>query len=425
MKHFIFLLTITIVLAGCSSQSVILDTLATPQYPFPQHVSYAPNTIKPNKYSQTQQDQDVKTYYTIWKSRYVVNTGQTVSSIQLYRIALGNPGTPKWNQTVSEGQGYGMMIVALMAGHDTNAQTIFDGLWKFSRVNFSRVDKRLMRWKVPTVLSDQDSAFDGDADIAYALLLAHQQWGSTGQVNYLQEAKTVIQAIRESTIGKNSYLPLLGDWARDEPDTALHNQYSPRSSDFMPAHFRAFGRATNQALFWNQVVSKTQGVTTIIQQNYSSATGLLPDFIVNTCTNTAFCPPQGETLEEPTDKDYSFNAGRVPMRLGTDVLINNSSSRAQVRKISLWARRSTGGDPLSLKEGYHLDGSPINVTSKFNIFFAAPFGVAAMSVPSQQVWLNSIYDSVRIKHQGYYEDSVALLCLLIMTGNYWDPTTIQ
>ena len=23
-----------------------------------------------------------------------------------------------------------------------------------------------------------------------------------------------------------------------------------------------------------------------------------------------------------------------------------------------------------------------------------------------------------------YQDSVTLLCLLVMTGNYWDPTTI-
>ena len=47
-----------------------------------------------------------------------------------------------------------------------------------------------------------------------------------------------------------------------------------------------------------------------------------------------------------------------------------------------------------------------------------------MTEPSQQQWLNDVYDSVRGIHEDYYEDSVTLLCLLVMTGNYWDPTTI-
>jgi hypothetical protein len=45
-------------------------------------------------------------------------------------------------------------------------------------------------------------------------------------------------------------------------------------------------------------------------------------------------------------------------------------------------------------------------------------GVAAMTVPSQQQWLNAIYEAVYRAHEDYYEDSVTLLCLLVMTGNY-------
>ena len=45
---------------------------------------------------------------------------------------------------------------------------------------------------------------------------------------------------------------------------------------------------------------------------------------------------------------------------------------------------------------------------------------AAMAA-GQQAWLNAIYDAVRSAAQGYYEDSVTLQCLLIMTGNHWDP----
>ncbi|MCQ3980590.1 MAG: hypothetical protein DPW09_44850, partial [Anaerolineae bacterium] len=58
----------------------------------------------------------------------------------------------------------------------------------------------------------------------------------------------------------------------------------------------------------------------------------------------------------------------------------------------------------------------------FTTFFAAPLGVAAMTVPTQQTWLNAIYDAVHNTQEDYYEDSVTLLCLLVMTGNYWDPS---
>jgi hypothetical protein len=37
-------------------------------------------------------------------------------------------------------------------------------------------------------------------------------------------------------------------------------------------------------------------------------------------------------------------------------------------------------------------------------------------------WLNALYGAVRATHEDYFEDSVALLSLLLITGNYWDPT---
>jgi endoglucanase len=426
MKNIVYLLLI-VVLAACSSQFPSLESLATPRYPFPQHVTYAPNTISPNHRTQAEQDLDVKTFYNRWKRNYVVRTTQVIDNITLYRIAFGKPGTSNYQATVSEGQGYGMVIVALMAGHDRGAKTIFDGLWKFVRAHPSSIDNRLMGWKVaPDYPNNANSAFDGDADIAYALLLADKQWGSTGRINYLQEARTVIQAIRESTIGLNSKLPRLGDWARDLPDTSQYDQYSPRSSDFMPAHFRAYGRATDTSGFWNQVISATQYVTNTIQTNYSPTTGLLPDFISGTCATTEFCPAPDNFLESPNDDSYSWNAGRVPMRLGTDALINhNATSRAQVRKISLWIKQKSLSNPANIKAGYELNGNPVINSDYFSTFFAAPFGVAAMLVSGQQVWLNTIYDSVKATSQDYYADSVTLLCLLIMTKNYWDPTLIQ
>jgi Glycosyl hydrolases family 8 len=129
----------------------------------------------------------------------------------------------------------------------------------------------------------------------------------------------------------------------------------------------------------------------------------------------------GLFLEGPDDGHFYYNAGRDPIRIGTDALLNNDlRSKAQVQKMSLWLESATAS-PEDIKAGYTLGGTPIG--NYFTSFFVAPFGVAAMLEPTQQSWLNNLYDSVYQAHEDYYEDSITLLCLLIMTGNYWNPTS--
>jgi endo-1,4-beta-D-glucanase Y len=382
-----------------------------PQRPFPQHATYAPGTIKPAHRTQTQLDDDVRAFYDTWKSRYVIQAGTTLDGHSLYRISFGSTNP---DRTVSEGQGYGMIIVALMAGYDPNAQTIFDGLWTFSHQYPSSNNPRLMAWEVPP--GNTGSAFDGDADIAYGLLLADAQWGSkTGRINYAAEATAVISAILKSTIGPNSRLPMLGDWV--DPDGSPYNQYTPRSSDFMLDHFRAFGRFSGDPA-WNAVVANVQNVVTRLQTDYSPTTGLLPDFIIY--QNGQFKPAPAFFLEGAHDGEYSYNAGRNPWRLGTDALLSNDPiTLAQVQKISHWIQAAAGNNPYGIRPGYQLSGQPFLNNDYFTTFFVAPFGVAAMTNPGQQQWLNAIYDAVYNTYEDYYEDTVTLLALLVMTGNYW------
>jgi hypothetical protein len=97
----------------------------------------------------------------------------------------------------------------------------------------------------------------------------------------------------------------------------------------------------------------------------------------------------------------------------------------QAQRIADWVASVMGDDPANIKAGYDLDGTPLPGSSYFTTFFAAPFGVALMTRPSQQGSLNDIYEAVYNTYEGYYEDSVTLLTLLVMTGNYWDPTGLQ
>jgi endo-1,4-beta-D-glucanase Y len=416
------LLASTILIGAVFPATAAPQAIAAPQRPFPQHLVYAPGTIRPNHRTRAQQDDDVRAAYDHWKASYlVVAEGTAPDGGALYRVTVG---TTNADRTVSEGQGYGMMIVAIMAGYDPHAQTIFDGLWQFSRAYPSNIDNRLMGWQVPVDPDSNDSAFDGDSDIAYALLLADKQWGGDGTINYRAEAERVIDGILESTIGPTSRLPMLGDWV--DPNGTLYNQYTPRSSDFMPGHFRAFGRATGNSV-WTEVINASQTTISSIQSNFSPATGLLPDFIVPvSSTDHTPKPAPAGFLEGPHDGNYYYNAVRAPWRIGTDALLNNDAvSLAQTRKIANWAQVATSGVPTNIKPGYMLNGTPIPPGDYFTTLFAATLGVAAMTELSQQQFLNDIYDAVYNTYEDYYEDSVTLLCLLVMTGNYWDATIID
>src|SRR5450432_1689670 len=175
--------------------------------PFPQHVNYYHGVIKPGHVSGRQMDDSVRSFYNNWKQRYVNDdSGQG----QNYISAEGSAGK---NKCVSEGQGYGMIIVALMAGFDTAAQRIYNGLFHYYKVHPSKNSADLMAWAQTGTFEDVDgsSAADGDIDIAYSLLLADAQWGSNGNVNYLEEAKSMVSAIMKQEINPKTFSVLLSN----------------------------------------------------------------------------------------------------------------------------------------------------------------------------------------------------------------------
>jgi len=395
----------------------------TPAFPFPNHVNYAFGSIRPNHRSQAQLDQDIRDAYARWKTAYLRNAGTDGSGNPVYRVLCNTDGN---GNTVSEGQGYGLVIMSVMAGHDPDAATIAAGLWRYVDLHRSGIDNRLMSWNINAAGQPQqgnDSAFDGDNDIALGLLMAATQWPSGAAVDFRAKALDMLAGQAASVMGPDSKLPLLGDWVT--PNGASYNQYSVRPSDFMPAHFVNFS-AANGAPVWKAAIVATRNAVEHLQTTYAAGTGLVPDFTVReAAASSQLKPAPAGFLEGPHDGHYNYNAGRAPWRLATHALLHaDADSARQARRIAQWSASAAGGVATNIRPGYLLDGTPIT-TTYFTSFFAAPIGVAAMTSPIQQSWLNAIYDSVRTRQEGYYEDSVALLSLMVMSGTYWDPVAID
>jgi endo-1,4-beta-D-glucanase Y len=381
--------------------------------PFGSHAfTYQGTPLRPTG-AQATLDQAVKTFYDRWKSRYLQN-GCGGSYVR----TQGGTGSDD-AITISEAHGYGMMLLALMSGHDPKAQETFDGFVKVFRTFPSNNNRDLMAWAVGAScmpVDGPDSATDGDLDVAFALLLGHRQWGSGGAVKYDHEAAQVVAAIAKNDFNSETALPLLGDWAHSSG-----YYYSTRPSDFMPDHFRAFATvSTATKSLYERAIDRTYQVVEEVQ--HASGTGLVPDFAVGTNGKAKPAPPM--FLEGANDGEYSYNACRAPWRLGTDYIVSGDErAKRTAGLLTKWLKNKTSGNPGMISAGYSLDGIR-ELERDDNGAFIGPFAVAAMASgdSANQAWLDSLWKwMVETPAQEYYADSIRLLSMIVVSGNWITP----
>jgi endo-1,4-beta-D-glucanase Y len=377
---------------------------------FPQHVTYANGSIKPNHISQERLDKLTLSFYEQWKKRYI-RAGCHAGEFFVWFERKGK------TQCVSEGQGYGMIITVLMAGADRSAKITYDGLYRYYK-DHPADHPYLMAWAQGKACRnlDKSTATDGDVDIAYSLLLADKQWGSNGEINYLQEARKMIASIMGYEINPHTYSILISDAIEyDSKD-----YYDTRTSDFMPANFKAFKNATHDTR-WDKVVENTYKLFNYMQQRYSPDAGLVPDFIRH--INKKAQPAQPNYLESPYDGCYNYNACRVPWRIATDYLLTGDKRAKTFNgRINKWVRETTQNKPDNLSAGYTLAGNDIRHRYFEALSFIGPFAVSAMTDKKNQQWLNDVWDyliNFKLKDYDYYDNSIKLLNMIIMSGNYW------
>lgn len=402
-----------ILLAGFPQLPVMKSEVASAANearPFPQQQTYT-GIIKPTHVNQSALNSAVSSYYDYWKGKYLKNNLSSLPGGYYVKGEItGNPGGFIPLGT-SEGQGYGMIITVLMAGYDNQAQTIYNGLFKTARAYKSSINSGLMGWVVADHINAQgnySSATDGDLDIAYSLILAHYQWGSNGVVNYLQEAKNMINAIKSSNVTNHNRLNL-GDW---DSKSALNS----RPSDWMFSHLRAFYDITGDNT-WNNVINTLYTTYNQVSNSYASSTGLISDFIVD---NPAKPAPEWYLNEFKETNQYYYNAARVPLRVVMDyAFYGETRAKTITDKIAAWIKGKTGGSPSAVKAGYTLAGNAINSYS--SAVFTSPFIAAATSNSSHQTWVNNGWEWMKNAKSSYFSDTYNLMTMLYISGNWWKP----
>ncbi|MES2310165.1 MAG: glycosyl hydrolase family 8 [Verrucomicrobiota bacterium] len=396
-----------------------------PRYPFSVHGRLFSSDEKPMQFSNKSLGQWTIDFYREWKSQYLISGPQKGE----YYIRVGDSKDAGWKvkpMTVSEAHGYGMMIAAYMAGSEPQAKMIFDGLNQYYQHHPSEKASHLMAWTQvaggKTPRENAGSATDGDLDIAFALLLADAQWGEENGHPYKTEAIEMIRQIKKWEMDDQTYLPLLGDFALD---AEKKYEKATRTSDWIPDHFRSFARATGD-FFWAQCAESCCNHLALISRRYSPDVGLLPDFLEY--SSKGFFPARPHFLENEADGAYSYNACRVPWRIGVDALITHDSREIEfLHQMNHFFLKKSGGIADRTLNGYALNGMSLPGREDADLAFVAPMAVEAMATSELTLWKESPLKWTLdhgISEDSYFGNTLKLLCLIAISGNEWNPEKV-
>jgi endo-1,4-beta-D-glucanase Y len=356
-----------------------ITLFAAPKYPFPQNAKY-PYGIQPTSVN----NDVIQNYYQKWLQGFYVESGDKA------RIKFDNPSF-----TVSEGIGYGMLIMVYMDNATNNTQAKFDKLWKY--YNSYLNNNGLMNWKIDGfngVASDgKNAATDAEVDVAVALIEAYKQWGDE---KYLNDAKALVQKIYQYEVNANGYL---------KPGDSWDSKKNP--SYFSTAALEVFKHAGSQD--WDRVKNNSYS---LLKKCANSTTGLVPDW----------CGEDGSALAS-----YYYDATRTPWRIGWGyVWFGHSDAKSFCSKIASWITTKTGGSAEKIIDGYELDGR--NKGQGPTSAFVGAFACAGLVDATHQAWLDSAYAkqvSLTSTDESYFNSSLKLIYLLLLSGNMPDFWTTQ
>ncbi len=254
-------------------------------------------------------------YVQIWgvkNSRRILN-----SSWQTYKshfIKAGRVQDPYINNaTTSEGQSYAMLQSVWL-----NDKEVFDQVYTWSQI-YLGMPNDLYSWKWEGTTEkgkrvDNGNATDADEDIALSLLFAYKKWGDS---EYLVRAKKIINAIWENEVTTVNGVPYLtaGNWANQEHDIVINPSY------LSPATYRVFAEVDTKH-DWKAVVDSSyvvlNGCSTALLDKDTSGV-LPPEWCAMEKVSGKFVQPNNTT---PRATEYSYNAFRIPWRVGLDYLWN-------------------------------------------------------------------------------------------------------
>ncbi len=266
---------------------------------------------------------------------------------------------PHEQDITSEGQANAMLRAVVMGDHDT-----FERVFQWTQNNLSRkktAGDNLLSWHYKdNIVQDTMPATDADIDYALALLLASEKWKNDA---YKEVAQQSLKDILDRLTVVFKYRRYLLPWFVESP--ANQEKIPQNLSYYSPAYFKLFNTFDHDPR-WLELVDTTYILLLQAQNNFEGTTGcgLVPDWCV--------VDRKGSLHRyEARSSDFSWEAVRVPFRIGIDAFLYNDPRAIEV--LSGFANFATAelDKNKKLVSGYSYECKPLPNTEESPLIYAA------------------------------------------------------
>jgi len=324
-----------------------------------------------------------------------VSTPKTLAVTYLHRYVTSDGRVVRWDQggdTVSEGQGYGLLLAVAARQAAT-----FASLWTWTKDNLIQPDGLPAYLWANGAVVGSGSATDADLITAWALVLGAKVFGDP---SYLRAARSVANAIlvNETVIAGGRIELVAGPWARNAP-------YPVDPSYFSPQAMTALAVATHDDR-WSQLGTNSQQLVADLQDSGASQS-LPPDWALLQTTGTIAASPAPSGGVPPS---YGLDAQRLPVWYAADCTVSGRTLSANDWSI-------IGGLAGSGAYGsYSLTGTPrVSYTNDLGLVAAAASADAARQLARGKTLLALAQHG--FTESNYYGDSWVALGTVLLTSS--------
>jgi oligosaccharide reducing-end xylanase len=306
-----------------------------------------------------------------------------------------------------------------------NMQAQFDQLWRFAQTfmqypadgepaawrHYFRWTGRVdttdpNNWQV-TYNPQESPASDGEEYFAVALYLADRRWGSSGAINYEEDADLLATAMLHNAPGSDGRFPLFHaqrDMVVFVPYGSSYEFTDP--SYHLPAFYEIFAQdgPAEDAARWLAIAETSRQ---FFVDSAHPETGLHPDY-----ANFDGSPSQGY---QASDHDtFRYDAWRVPLNMAVDFAWSREDARLRTQ-VEKYHAFFNGNVTTSL---FNLDGSGASGGTSQALIATLAAGALASNADNRLAYVNSLWNVAQPTGQyRYYQGAVYLLGLLACSGH--------
>ena len=343
---------------------------------------------------------------------------------------LGYISDIKNHDVRTEGMSYGMMIAVQFGEKD-----IFDRLWRWSKKYMQHQDgpyKGYFAWSLNTdgTRRADGPASDGELYFVTSLIFASNRWGNDGEINYLAEARYILDSAweKDGTDGVQSFINKENNLITFTPE-GYGNRYTDPSYH-LPAFYEVWARWADdgRASFWRKCAKASREY---LHKAIDPVTGLNPD--TSNYDGSTMAGFGGRRMKPA----FRYDSWRVPMNIALDCTWSGADRQWQTKYANTIQKFFYSKGIDDFVDQYSVDGSDVEFIMpagngdmraqalRHSVGLVSTVAAASLAADNDlsKEFVQRLWDSQNVPYadgyfDAYYDGLLRLFAFMHLSGNY-------